>query len=63
VSIGVAYVVPVSGRSPDGLIQLSDEALYAAKNHGRNHVHVMEAEYAQLQTGSFRLQRKRSQGG
>jgi len=55
VSIGVAYVVPAPSRSVDGFLQLADEALYAAKNAGRNRVHVMEAEYAQLRTGAFRL--------
>jgi diguanylate cyclase (GGDEF)-like protein len=55
VSIGVAYVQPVAGRSHDGFVQLADEALYAAKHRGRNCVHVMESEYAQLRTGSFRV--------
>lgn len=55
VSIGVAYVIPASGRSVDGFVQLADEALYAAKHAGRDRVHVMEAEYQQLQTGSFRI--------
>ncbi len=57
VSLGVAYVMPAVGRSPDGFVQLADQALYRAKDMGRNRVHVMEAEYAQLQTGSFRKDR------
>jgi diguanylate cyclase (GGDEF)-like protein len=58
VSIGVAYVQPVAGRSHDGFVQLADEALYAAKHRGRNCVHVMESEYAQLRTGSFRIAKR-----
>jgi len=55
VSVGVAWVVPIAGRSPEGFVQLADEALYEAKNAGRNRVHVMAAEYEQLRTGSFRI--------
>lgn len=37
VSIGLAYVNPASStRSMEGFVQMADEALYAAKNHGRN---------------------------
>jgi diguanylate cyclase (GGDEF)-like protein len=58
VSIGVAYVQPVGGRSPDGFVQLADEALYAAKHAGRDRVHVMESEYEHLHTGSFRIAKR-----
>jgi diguanylate cyclase (GGDEF)-like protein len=54
VSIGAACVQPVNGRSHFGFIQLADEALYAAKERGRNCVVVMDKEYAELSTGSFR---------
>ena len=55
VSVGVAWVVPVAGRSPEGFLQLADEGLYEAKHTGRDRVHVMAAEYEQLRTGSFRV--------
>ncbi len=53
VSIGTAIVAPQPGRSPQGALQLADEALYAAKREGRNSVRVLEREYDKLSTGSF----------
>jgi diguanylate cyclase (GGDEF)-like protein len=53
-SIGAACVLAQAGRTHFGFIQLADEALYAAKVRGRDCAMVMDKEYEQLVTGSFR---------
>jgi len=53
VSIGVALIMPSSSRSLAGAIQMADEALYQAKEEGRNRVIVKESD-SHIQTGRFR---------
>jgi diguanylate cyclase (GGDEF)-like protein len=60
VSIGVALVMPGTKRSLAGCVQMADEALYLAKEKGRNQVRVKESSNAQIQTGRFRADTKMS---
>jgi diguanylate cyclase (GGDEF)-like protein len=54
VSVGVGFAVPSVSRNPEGIVQLADEALYAAKEAGRNCIIAKGAEaYVFLNTGSF----------
>jgi diguanylate cyclase (GGDEF)-like protein len=53
-SMGVAIVGPRIGRSPEGAVQVADEALYSAKRSGRNCVSVVDCDQALFSTGTFR---------
>jgi diguanylate cyclase (GGDEF)-like protein len=58
VSIGVANVMPDADRSLEGAVQMADEALYQAKEEGRDRVVVRDSPNTTVQTGRFRVKRR-----
>ncbi len=55
VSLGAGVVAPTIDRTPRGALQFADEALYRAKEAGRNCVVVADVEaYRLIKTGSFK---------
>lgn len=57
VSLGMAVLSPGNERSMMGAIQLADEALYQAKEEGRNRIVIKESRTSHIQTGRFRAVR------
>ncbi|MEO0346647.1 MAG: GGDEF domain-containing protein [Pseudomonadota bacterium] len=53
-SVGGVLVQPQTERSSRSLLQFADEALYTAKNRGRNRVVIERDGYENIVTGAFR---------